>query len=212
MKRRGLGAHAGGLFGACLPRRGRKAANDRLFLEADALSSRWRTLRWRALPERFTGPWNVQCGSASTRLSKAGVLRGVLRHAGITIENTSRRSDPDVSIPPDRCAAHVLGGRAQEGARTDYRMDINASTGSPGPGSTTKIHAKCRVQSGSHDRFDLTGRREADAPQLRPSSSYIDRTSRPVPAIGHKGYVSKRETGSRSPPRSQRHRPGHSLQ
>ena len=44
------------VFRACLPRRGRKAANDRLFLEAMPFFT-VENVRWRALPERF-GPWN----------------------------------------------------------------------------------------------------------------------------------------------------------
>ena len=39
--------------------------------------------------------------------------------------------------------------------------------------------------------FDLTGGEKADAPRTSPSSSTSDRTSRPVAAIGDKGYASK---------------------
>ena len=48
--------HALMVFRACLPRRGRKAVNDRLFLEALHFFS-VENVRWRALPERF-GLWN----------------------------------------------------------------------------------------------------------------------------------------------------------
>jgi transposase len=44
------------VFRACLPRRGRKAGDDRRFLEALHFFT-VENVRWRALPERF-GPWN----------------------------------------------------------------------------------------------------------------------------------------------------------
>jgi hypothetical protein len=44
------------VFRACLPRRGRKAGDDRLFLEAMHFFT-VENVRWRALPERF-GHWN----------------------------------------------------------------------------------------------------------------------------------------------------------
>lgn len=59
------------VFLACLPRRGRKAANDRLFLEAMHFFT-VENVRWRALPERF-GPWN-SVWKRFDRLSKAGVF------------------------------------------------------------------------------------------------------------------------------------------
>lgn len=59
------------VFRACLPRRGRKAADDRLFLEAMHFFT-VENVRWRALPERF-GPWN-SVWKRFDRLSKAGVF------------------------------------------------------------------------------------------------------------------------------------------
>ena len=59
------------VFRACLPRRGRKAADDRLFLEALHFFT-VENVRWRALPERF-GPWNT-VWKRFERLSKAGVF------------------------------------------------------------------------------------------------------------------------------------------
>jgi transposase len=59
------------VFRACLPRRGRKAANERLFLEAMHFFT-VENVRWRALPERF-GPWN-SVWKRFDRLSKAGVF------------------------------------------------------------------------------------------------------------------------------------------
>lgn len=59
------------VFRACLPRRGRKAADDRLFLEALHFFT-VENVRWRALPERF-GHWN-SVWKRFDRLSKAGVF------------------------------------------------------------------------------------------------------------------------------------------
>jgi len=59
------------VFRACLSRRGRKAANDRLFLEAIHFFT-VENVRWRALPERF-GHWN-SVWRRFDRLSKAGVF------------------------------------------------------------------------------------------------------------------------------------------
>ena len=59
------------VFRACLSRRGRKAANDRLFLEAIHFFTA-ENVRWRALPERF-GHWN-SVWKRFDRLSKAGVF------------------------------------------------------------------------------------------------------------------------------------------
>ena len=64
-------AHTLEVFRACLPRLGRKAANDRLFLEAMHFFT-VENVRWRALPERF-GPWN-SVWKRFDRLSKAGVF------------------------------------------------------------------------------------------------------------------------------------------
>ena len=59
------------VFRACLPRRGRKAADDRLFLEALHFFT-VENVRWRALPDRF-GNWNT-VWKRFDRLGKAGVF------------------------------------------------------------------------------------------------------------------------------------------
>src|SRR3984957_9827055 len=64
-------AHRLAVFGACLPRRGRKAEDDRRFLEALHFFT-VENVRWRALPERF-GPWN-SVWRRFDRLSKGGVF------------------------------------------------------------------------------------------------------------------------------------------
>src|ERR1700691_2881700 len=64
-------AHTVAVFRACLPRRGRKAEDDRCFLEALHFFT-VENVRWRALPERF-GHWN-SVWKRFDRLSKAGVF------------------------------------------------------------------------------------------------------------------------------------------
>jgi transposase len=59
------------VFRACLPRRGRKGADDRRFLEALHFFTA-ENVRWRALPERF-GNWN-SVWKRFERLSRAGVF------------------------------------------------------------------------------------------------------------------------------------------
>jgi transposase len=59
------------VFRACLPRRGRKAQDDRLFMEALHFFT-VENIRWRALPERF-GNWNT-VWKRFDRLGKAGVF------------------------------------------------------------------------------------------------------------------------------------------
>ena len=64
-------AHTLVVFRACLPRRGRKAKDDRRFLEALHFFT-VENVRWRPLPERF-GAWN-SVWKRFDRLSKAGVF------------------------------------------------------------------------------------------------------------------------------------------
>lgn len=59
------------VFRACLPRRGAKAKDDRLFLEALHYFS-VHNITWRALPERF-GNWN-SVWKRFSRLGRAGVF------------------------------------------------------------------------------------------------------------------------------------------
>jgi len=65
------------VFRASLPRRGAKARNDRLFLEALHYFS-VHNISWRALPERF-GNWN-SVWKRFDRLSKAGVFEAFFDH------------------------------------------------------------------------------------------------------------------------------------
>lgn len=59
------------IFRRCLPRRGDKARNDRLFLEALHYFS-VHNVTWRALPERY-GHWN-SVWKRFSRLSQSGVF------------------------------------------------------------------------------------------------------------------------------------------
>lgn len=59
------------VFRACLPARGAKARDDRVFLEALHFFA-VHNISWRALPERF-GKWN-SVWKRFDRLSKAGVF------------------------------------------------------------------------------------------------------------------------------------------
>jgi len=59
------------VFRACLPRRGRKAADDRRFLEALHFFT-VENVRWRSLPKEY-GHWNT-VWKRFDRLSKAGVF------------------------------------------------------------------------------------------------------------------------------------------
>jgi transposase len=63
--------HTLAVFRACLPRRGRKAEDDRRFLEALHFFA-VENVRWRALPKEF-GNWN-SVWKRFDRLSKAGVF------------------------------------------------------------------------------------------------------------------------------------------
>jgi transposase len=69
--------HTLAVFRACLPRRGRKAENDRRFLEALHFFT-VENVRWRSLPDRF-GPWN-SVWKRFDRLSKAGVFEAFFGH------------------------------------------------------------------------------------------------------------------------------------
>ena len=64
-------AHTLAVFRSCLPRRGRKAEDDRRFLEALHFFT-VENVRWRALPKEY-GPWN-SVWKRFSRLSKAGVF------------------------------------------------------------------------------------------------------------------------------------------
>jgi len=122
------------VFRACLPRRGRKAADDRLFLEAMHFFT-VENVRWRALPERF-GHWN-SVWKRFDRLSKAGVFEAFFDAVAGLVENFGEeggfvllvglvRNDRGYASGP-RGGAVCLAGIAlvaDGGARRDIRSDV----------------------------------------------------------------------------------------
>ena len=103
-------AHTLAVFRACLPRRGRRAEDDRRFLEALHFFT-VENVRWRALPERF-GHWN-SVWKRFDRLSKAGVFEAFLKMLA-SLESPRRISFRCSTRPP--CA--LMSRRPeQRGAR-----------------------------------------------------------------------------------------------
>ena len=89
------------VFRACLPRRGRKGVDDRLFLEALHFFT-VENVRWRALPERF-GHWN-SVWKRFNRLSHSGVFEAMFDTLAamsssalhfFTVENVHWRALPE---------------------------------------------------------------------------------------------------------------------
>ena len=106
--------HTLAVFRACLPRRGRKAADDRLFLEALHFFS-VENVRWRALPERF-GPWN-SVWKRFDRLSKAGVFEAFFD----TLSSMSDTARLVQMFDSTIVRAHVSAAGAKGGS-TDRRL------------------------------------------------------------------------------------------
>ncbi len=106
--------HTLAVFRACLPRRGRKAADDRLFLEALHFFS-VENVRWRALPERF-GPWN-SVWKRFDRLSKAGVFEAFFD----TLASMSDTARLVQMFDSTIVRAHVSAAGAKGGS-TDRRL------------------------------------------------------------------------------------------
>src|SRR5689334_19999661 len=133
-------AHTLAVFRACLPRRGRKAEDDRRFLEALHFFT-VENVRWRALPERF-GPWN-SVWKHFDRLSKAGVFEAFFD----TLASMS--STAHLIQMFDSTTAHAsVGGRSKRGQE---EQALKRSRG----GFTMKIHAKIGRLRRSH-RLHLT--------------------------------------------------------
>ena len=129
----GLDTHT--VFRACLPRRGRKAVDDRLFLEALHLFS-VENVRWRALPERF-GLWN-SVWKRFDRLSQAGVFEAFFD----TLASMSDTARLVQMFDPTIVRAHVSAAGAKRGS-TDKHAAAPAvasprrSTPSPTPLATS---------------------------------------------------------------------------
>ena len=125
------------VFRACLPRRGRKAVDDRLFLEAMHFFA-VENVRWRALPERF-GHWN-SVWKRSDRLSKAGVfeaffdaLAGLSRSAHLMqmFDSTIVRAHVSAAGAKGGRTARRSGSHAADSQRKSMRNQTHRATSSP---------------------------------------------------------------------------------
>ena len=116
-------AHTVAVFRACLPRRGRKAEDDRCFLEALHFFT-VENVRWRALPERF-GHWN-SVWKRFDRLSKAGVFEAFFD----TLASMSSTADLIQMFDSTIVRAHVSAAGAKGGKKTKRSGALAAA--SPG--------------------------------------------------------------------------------
>ena len=99
------------VFRLCLPRRGAKAKDDRLFLEALHFFA-VHNITWRALPERF-GRWN-SVWRRFHRLSWAGVFEDFFA----TLAELSRTAHLVQMFDSTVTRAHVSAAGAKGGRRT----------------------------------------------------------------------------------------------
>jgi len=106
------------VFRACLPRRGRKAQDDRLFLEALHFFT-VENVRWRALPERF-GHWNT-VWKRFDRLGKAGVFEAFFD----TLSAMSASAHLIQMFDSTIVRAHVSAAGAKGGNKA-RRSDVHA--------------------------------------------------------------------------------------
>ena len=111
--------HTLDVFRACLPRRGRKAEDDRRFLEAMHFFT-VENVRWRALPERF-GHWN-SVWKRFDRLSKAGVFEAFFDALASMSASAHLIQMFDSTI----VRAHVSAAGAK-GGKTVRRLDVRAA-------------------------------------------------------------------------------------
>ncbi len=107
------------VFRACLPRRGRKAEDDRRFLEALHFFT-VENVRWRALPERF-GNWN-SVWKRFDRLSRAGVFESFFEALASMSSSAHLIQMFDSTI----VRAHVSAAGAKGGKR-DRRSGVRAA-------------------------------------------------------------------------------------
>jgi transposase len=111
------------VFRACLPRRGRKAVDDRLFLEALHFFT-VENVRWRALPERF-GHWN-SVWKRFDRLSKAGVFEAFFE----TLASMSASANLIQMFDSTIVRAHVSAAGAKGGSKA-RRSGVRAADSQP---------------------------------------------------------------------------------
>ena len=106
----------------CLPRRGAKAKDDRLFLEALHFFA-VHNITWRALPERF-GHWNT-VWRRFHRLSRSGVFEDFFA----TLADLSNTAQLVQMFDSTVTRAHVSAAGAKGGSRTrrsDARGAVSA--------------------------------------------------------------------------------------
>ena len=168
-------AHTLAVFRACLPRRGRKAEDDRRFVEALHFFT-VENVRWRALPGRF-GHWN-SVWKRFDRLSKAGVFEAFLD----TLASMSSTAHLIQMFELHRGARSCVGGWSKGGQEGQA---LGRSRG----GFTTKIHAKSDA-SGDIIAFDLTGGEAFDGRHFETLLD-IGPDIQPRAVICDKGYASK---------------------
>ena len=168
-------AHTLAVFRACLPRRGRKAEDDRRFLEALHFFT-VENVRWRALPERF-GPWN-SVWKRFDRLSKAGVFEAFF-DALASMSSTAHLLQM-FELHRRACACF---GRWSKGGQEGQALGRSRG------GFTTKIHAKSDA-SGDIIAFDLTGGEAFDGRHFETLLD-IGPDIQPRAVICDKGYASK---------------------
>ena len=114
------------VFRACLPRRGAKGRDDRLFLEALHYFA-VHNVTWRALPERF-GPWN-SVWKRFSRLSRAGVFEAFFA----MLAECSRTAGVVQMFDSTVVRAHVSAAGGKGGPR---RMGSGAQGADTPPKST----------------------------------------------------------------------------
>ena len=168
-------AHTLAVFRACLPRRGRKAEDDRRFLGALHFFT-VENVRWRALPERF-GHWN-SVWKRFDRLSKAGVFEAFFDMLA-SMSSTAHLIQMFELDDRARSCVSSRSKRGQEG------QALGRSRG----GFTTKIHAKSDA-SGDIIAFDLTGGEAFDGRHFETLLD-IGPDIQPRAVICDKGYASK---------------------
>jgi transposase len=98
------------VFRACPPRRGRKAADDRRFLDALYFFT-VENVRWRALPKEY-GHWNAVWKRFS-RMSKTGVFEAFFD----TLASMSPSAHPIQMFDSTIVRAHVSAAGAKGGKR-----------------------------------------------------------------------------------------------
>jgi len=108
-------------FRACLPARGAKAKDDRLFLEALYFFA-VHNITWRALPERF-GKWN-SVWKRFDRLSRAGVFEAFFA----MLAGQSGTAHLVQMFDSTVIRAHVSAAGAKGGSRARHLGDRGAGS------------------------------------------------------------------------------------